>query len=744
MVHMGFILLVGLQLSLILVLHQLQSVELGKVVLSLHRQCGVVILILVAVRLLVGLRHRPPASPANSPAWQSAAARAVHLALLAILIAQPMLGILETWSRGDHIVLLGLIALPTLVQLTTEQGKPFALAHQLLAYGLISVIAVHLGAIGFNRIVRKTQVTERMLPAPRLDRLINRVPIQVQLALVCGAILALSTASGIYSAHQYKALNDLRAGLAQTTTGPLDDLRAAQLDLKSLAVALAPGAAAETLNKGARAVAAELAAVAPKLTDADAAAGTLKAGHALGTLLATRSPQAFAEADTQLQNAVDSQSMAAFQKNAELDAVAAKGHDLIVLALAPTIAIAAVLAFLLSRSLVAALGQARAVLLSIATGSETAAVQVVGRGEFASLMREIFDMRAAIQAREQASAEQQLRDLAEVERRQREEAASATARRHAAEETAVVTGVAEGLHALAMGELGFRLLEAFPDGYEPLRQDFNRVMAELEVALSTIAVTSRTLDGTALGVAKAVSDLSQRTERQAIGIQQTAQAISEVTQAVANSADDLGEASRVVTVAQGEAEASTVIVNEAVAAMRRIETSSNQISKIVGLIDEIAFQTNLLALNAGVEAARAGEQGKGFAVVAQEVRALSQRTATAAKEIKSLIEESGENIGAGVALVGRTGEALERIREEVGEIHGVVTSIAVSGRIQAQSLKDVNVAVGQIQRITEQNGAMAIESTRSVGALTLGVYTLDQQIGKFNVSGAPPARRRAA
>jgi methyl-accepting chemotaxis protein len=295
-----------------------------------------------------------------------------------------------------------------------------------------------------------------------------------------------------------------------------------------------------------------------------------------------------------------------------------------------------------------------------------------------------------------------------------------------------------------MGELGFRLLQAFPDGYEPLRQDFNRVMAELEVALSTIAVTSRTLDGTALGVAKAVSDLSQRTERQAIGIQQTAQAISEVTQAVANSADDLGEASRVVTVAQGEAEASTVIVNEAVAAMRRIETSSNQISKIVGLIDEIAFQTNLLALNAGVEAARAGEQGKGFAVVAQEVRALSQRTATAAKEIKSLIEESGENIGAGVALVGRTGEALERIREEVGEIHGVVTSIAVSGRIQAQSLKDVNVAVGQIQRITEQNGAMAIESTRSVGALTLGVYTLDQQIGKFNVSGAPPARRRAA
>jgi methyl-accepting chemotaxis protein len=189
----------------------------------------------------------------------------------------------------------------------------------------------------------------------------------------------------------------------------------------------------------------------------------------------------------------------------------------------------------------------------------------------------------------------------------------------------------------------------------------------------------------------------------------------------------------VVSQAKTDAEHSGAVVREAVSAMAEIETSAQQISQIIGVIDEIAFQTNLLALNAGVEAARAGDAGKGFAVVASEVRALAQRSAEAAKEIKALISASSQQVDKGVNLVGETGKALERIVTQVAQINGVVAEIAASAQEQATGLQQVNTAVNQMDQVTQQNAAMVEESTAASHALAQETEELARLIGRFEV-----------
>jgi methyl-accepting chemotaxis protein len=167
----------------------------------------------------------------------------------------------------------------------------------------------------------------------------------------------------------------------------------------------------------------------------------------------------------------------------------------------------------------------------------------------------------------------------------------------------------------------------------------------------------------------------------------------------------------VAATARGDAERSGSVMDEAIGAMSEIERSSVEINQIIGVIDEIAFQTNLLALNAGVEAARAGDAGRGFAVVASEVRALAQRSAEAAKEIKGLIASSTTQVNKGVKLVGETSQALSVIVDRVAEIDGLITDIATSASEQSTGLNEVNTAVNQMDQVTQQNAAMVEEST---------------------------------
>jgi len=298
----------------------------------------------------------------------------------------------------------------------------------------------------------------------------------------------------------------------------------------------------------------------------------------------------------------------------------------------------------------------------------------------------------------------------------------------------VVTSLATGLNRLAEGELTKPIDTVFSEEYEQLRQDFNDALKTLETVVKTITGTADGMKNQVGKLSDSSKELSHRTESQAATLEETAAALDEITAAVQQTAEGASQTSSAVEQTRGEAQESSEIVRLTVDAMGEIETSSRKISQIIGVIDDIAFQTNLLALNAGVEAARAGDAGRGFAVVAQEVRALAQRSSGAAKEIKTLISSSTEQVEKGVELVGRTGQALTEIVERVEDISKLVTDMASSAKEQSASLSEVNSAVNKMDQATQQNAAMVEETTAASESLNNNADELLHQISHFNIT----------
>ncbi len=313
-----------------------------------------------------------------------------------------------------------------------------------------------------------------------------------------------------------------------------------------------------------------------------------------------------------------------------------------------------------------------------------------------------------------------------------------------------VDTIGDALSRLANGDVSFTLDKAFAPDFEPLRTNLNEAVSQLASTLGAVARSTDQIDSGSREISSSAEDLSKRTEQQAASLEETAAALDQITVNVNNASKRAEEARHATQAADTSATRSGQIVAEAVGAMARIEQSSNQISNIIGVIDEIAFQTNLLALNAGVEAARAGEAGKGFAVVAQEVRELAQRSAQAAKEIKDLIRNSSEEVKNGVKLVSETGEALRTIQDNIVAVNDHMQAIASSAREQATGLSEVNSAVNQMDQVTQQNAAMVEESNAASATLANETKRLRQFISRFTLgkheSGklAPAAASHAA
>ncbi|AYM06514.1 MULTISPECIES: methyl-accepting chemotaxis protein [Agrobacterium] len=306
-----------------------------------------------------------------------------------------------------------------------------------------------------------------------------------------------------------------------------------------------------------------------------------------------------------------------------------------------------------------------------------------------------------------------------------------------------ISVLADALRALAEGDLVQRLDNSFVPSMEKLRADFNEVVAKLQTTMQTIAHNASTIASGSGEIRIAADQLSQRTEQQAASLEETAAALEEITTTVSDASQRAGEAGKLVLRTREHAEHSGDIVQQAISAMDAISRSSGEITNIIGVIDDIAFQTNLLALNAGVEAARAGEAGKGFAVVAQEVRELAQRSAVAAKEIKSLINTSREQVANGVDLVGRTGGALRDIQSQMSEIDTNVSAIVEASREQANGLREINQAVNVMDQATQKNAAMVEETTAASHGLATEAENLHELLRQFRISheaSASPAR----
>lgn len=392
--------------------------------------------------------------------------------------------------------------------------------------------------------------------------------------------------------------------------------------------------------------------------------------------------------------------------------------------------IGAGLAWIIGRAISAPVKGMTGAMTSLAAGNLTVAIPAQGNtDELGEMARAVVVFRdAALDKIRLEKASEAAREQAERERQKAQEDAIA-------EERAIVSrSIGAGMAQLAAKNLSFRLTATLPQAYAQLQSDFNSAMADLEEALRDVRASADTMSLSSQDVTSSADALSKRTEQQASSLEETAAALDEITATGRKAAEGAAHAREVVATAQTDALKAGDVVRKTVQAMSGIEASAQQITQIIGVIDEIAFQTNLLALNAGVEAARAGDAGRGFAVVASEVRALAQRSADAAREIKSLISTSSGQVAEGVGLVAQTGTALERILEQVNDINKVVADIASGAQEQATGLAEVNSAINQMDQTTQQNAAMVEETTAASHSLAQEARHLADVVATFRLS----------
>ncbi|SEO33531.1 methyl-accepting chemotaxis protein [Salinihabitans flavidus] len=298
--------------------------------------------------------------------------------------------------------------------------------------------------------------------------------------------------------------------------------------------------------------------------------------------------------------------------------------------------------------------------------------------------------------------------------------------------------LSHGLGRVAQGDLTPRidlaLTEGLSDQHMKVCRDFNNLVDAFEEVIVTVKTSADAVRNGSEEISQVANETAKRSEMQAATLEESAAALDELTSSVKSAAEYAVQADQAITENRRQAEASGEVVQNAVEAMRQIEHSSGQITQIIGVIDDIAFQTNLLALNAGVEAARAGEAGRGFAVVASEVRALAQRASDSAKEIKTLISKSSQQVEEGGALVGETGTALGEIIARVAKLSTLVGEIASSAKEQSSGLEEINTSVNELDQVTQQNAAVVEETSASSENLRSEAERLASALARFKTT----------
>jgi methyl-accepting chemotaxis protein len=310
---------------------------------------------------------------------------------------------------------------------------------------------------------------------------------------------------------------------------------------------------------------------------------------------------------------------------------------------------------------------------------------------------------------------------------------------------AVVRETRGVVSAAAAGDLSQRISLAGKDGdVAELARGVNEIIGVMKSLVEQISKTAGEVQVAAEEISTGNSNLSQRTAEQASSLEETASSMEEMSSTVKQTAENAAQANRLAIDACAQAEKGGEVVGSAVTAMSGINASSNKIADIIGVIDEIAFQTNLLALNAAVEAARAGEQGRGFAVVASEVRSLAGRSATAAKEIKALIQDSVARVSEGSRLVDESGRTLEGIVTAVKKVTTIVAEIASASREQSIGIEQVNRAVIHMDEATQQNAALVEQAAASSESIVEQVHALNAMVSRYQANTAAAERRAAS
>ena len=673
MVHWTIAILVTCQLAIAVVLTQLRSLAYGQLILSLHRQLGLVILLLVVARfVLIRRQHGETDTQAAFPTWQLRAAAIVHATFYVLLVAQPVVGIFVAWARGDSVGLFGVAQVASPFEISDEMREQLMTVHATTAMLLFGLCLVHIGAVVFNRMVRRVSVIDRMLAPIPEDRVVNRIPVAAQLCLAFGLVIGTALLVGINAVSTYRDLSRATEAFQAGDVAVADQLRAAQVswkDLSAAATADHPDAArVNELEDSAKS----------SLEDAQShAAGDIKAGltkvigqltdatHAEGSGRA----EAIKAIDATLQDLVDSLSVETLQKRTENDDKAARGHDLIVVTVLPMMLAGLITGLLLARSITGALTRLRTLIKSIEADRRDNSIQVSGGGEIATLTRDVISMRVAVEKRGAAAAARQ----AELE----------------AERTRLAQ---EQLQRDAELERQQRIARRAQR--ELLASEFESQVAGI---VGTVAQTAQALSSTAQTMAASASSASERSRDASAVAEHTSGTSSQIaagTSQLSSSAQSVRENAE-----QSKSRAS-LAVKEAADAKAQIEhlvAAARHISGITDLIAAVARKTNLLSINARIEAARAGEVGRGFSIVADEVKALASQTHAATHDIEKQIKE----VNAAAAL---SSESLRRLSEVIAGVD--LATAAIFAATDAQFAATRQLAT-QVTQISSSMGAVA-------------------------------------
>lgn len=379
---------------------------------------------------------------------------------------------------------------------------------------------------------------------------------------------------------------------------------------------------------------------------------------------------------------------------------------------------------------------------ALSRGDLSESIEAKYKGSFARLQNDVTamqtklsqvieeDIQAIVMSASQGDLKQRI-DLGDKQGFYKELSASINNLVNTSDE--IITDTSTVIAAMATGDLTQTIKADYKGIFGQLKNDINTTVGKLSLTVTEIQSAASSVNVGASEISTGSTSLSQRTEEQAASLEETSAAMEEISTTVQQTADNAREAKSLAREAREVAEKGGLVVSDAINAMTAISESSNQISNIISVIDEIAFQTNLLALNAAVEAARAGDQGRGFAVVAEEVRGLAGRSAEAAKEIKELIRNSSAKVDEGATLVNKSGETLADIVGAIQKVSSIVEEISMATDEQSTGLEEINRAVIEMDEMTQQNAALVEETAAASESLGEQSQSLDMLVGFFNV-----------
>ena len=391
-----------------------------------------------------------------------------------------------------------------------------------------------------------------------------------------------------------------------------------------------------------------------------------------------------------------------------------------------------VLAYFSARAADATLADAALTAAALAEGH--LAVAAATTSAFAPLASALEGLRVKLRSDRELIDTQRAQQQVTSERQRRDEEALNTLQTQLHQTAAAVR---DTVNAAIGGDLTRRAAVPFDHAaLSAMADTVNTLIQNMGTIVQGIQSTAGDVKRAAGEISAGNQNLSQRTEEQASSLEETASSMEEMTTTVKQNADNAAQANQLALAARDQAERGGVIVNQAIAAMSDINQSSKKIADIIGVIDEIAFQTNLLALNAAVEAARAGEQGRGFAVVASEVRSLAGRSATAAKEIKGLIQDSVRKVADGSTRVTQSGQTLEEIVSSVKKVSDIVAEIAAASREQSAGIEQVNRAVMQMDELTQQNASVVEQAATSARNMSALADSLDENMARYRMTAS--------